>query len=112
MTMPIFYDTPAHLDYSDFAPDLAAAIERAEAAGIGKIIAIGTDFESSARAVELSEQFPNVFAVVGWHPCQASEAPEVLPPALRKLARHPKVVGIGETGLDYYRLPSAQGGTP
>src|SRR5207247_6516158 len=52
-----------------------------------------------------------VFAVVGWHPSQASEAPDVLRPALRELARHPRVVGIGETGLDYYRLPSAQKGT-
>ncbi len=112
LTMRIFYDTHAHLDYPDYAPDLAAVIERAAAAGIGKIIAIGTDLESSARAVKLSERFPNVYAAVGWHPSQASDAPEDLPPALRELARHPKVVGIGETGLDYYRLPSAQGGTP
>jgi TatD DNase family protein len=110
--MPIFYDTHAHLDYPDFAPDLAAVIERAAASDIGKIIAIGTDLESSRRAVQLSEQFPSVYAAVGWHPCQALEAPDVLPPALGELARHPKVVGIGEIGLDYYRLPSAQGGTP
>ena len=112
MTMPIFYDTHAHLDYPDYAPDLAAVIERASSSGISKIIAIGTDLESSARAVKLSERFPDVYAAVGWHPSQASDAPEDLPPALRELARHPKVAGIGETGLDYYRLPSAQGGTP
>jgi|SRR5436190_11472062 len=110
--MPTFYDTHAHLDYPDYASDLEAVIERAAAAGIGKIIAIGSDLESSARAIKLSERFPNVYAVVGWHPSQASEAPDDLRPALRELARHPKVVAVGETGLDYYRLPSAQGGTP
>jgi TatD DNase family protein len=110
--MPIFYDTHAHLDYPDYATDLATVIERAASSGIRRIIAIGTDLESSARAVKLSDRFPSVYAVVGWHPCQASEAPEDLRPALRELARHSKVVGLGETGLDHYRLPSAQGGSP
>src|SRR5213075_1930089 len=110
--MPTFYDTHAHLGYPDYASDLEAVIERAAAAGIGKIIAIGTDLETSARAVKLSERFPNVYAAVGWHPSQASEAPEDVRPALLELARQPKVVAIGETGLDHYRLPSAQGGTP
>src|SRR5439155_7865655 len=89
-----------------------AVIGRAAASGIVKIMAIGTDLESSARAVKLSERFPNVYSAVGWHPSRALEAPDDLRPALRELARHPKVVGLGETGLDYYRLPSAQGGTP
>src|SRR5882757_5963780 len=106
--MAIFYDTHAHLDYPDFAADLPQIIERAQAAGITKIISIGTDLESSARAVRLSEQYPAVFAAVGWHPTNAEEAPEDLRPALRELVKHPKVVAIGETGLDYYRLPSRQ----
>ena len=110
--MPTFYDTHAHLDYPDFAPDLDTVVERAAAAGIGKIIAIGTDLESSARAIKLSERFPNLYSVAGWHPSHVLEAPDDLRPALRELARHPKVVGIGETGLDYHRLPSALGGTP
>ena len=109
-SMPIFYDTHAHLDYPEFTQDLAAVMEGAAAAGIAKIISIGTDLESSARAVELSEQFPGVFAAAGWHPCQALEAPEDLRPALRELARHPKVVAIGETGLDYRHWPSAKPG--
>src|ERR1700689_2933541 len=104
--MAIFYDTHAHLDYPDYAGDLAQVIERAQAAGITKIISIGTDLESSRRAVKLSEQFPAVFAAVGWHPTNAFEAPEDLRPALRELARHPKVVALGETGLDYHHLPS------
>jgi TatD DNase family protein len=103
---PIFFDTHAHLDYPDFAEDLPQVIARAEAAGIGKIISIGTDLESSQRAIKLAEQFPNIFAVVGWHPSYAERAPMDLRPALRDLARHQKVVALGETGLDYHRLPS------
>ncbi len=101
-----FYDTHAHLDYPEYADDLPQVIERAQAAGISKIISIGTDLDSSARAIQLSEHFENIFAAVGWHPSNASEAPEDLRPPLREMARHPKVVAIGETGLDYYRLPS------
>jgi TatD DNase family protein len=104
--MATFYDTHAHLDYPEFAEELPQVISRAQSAGIAKIITIGTDLESSKRAIALAEQFPNVFAVVGWHPSHASEAPDDLRPALRELARHPKVVALGETGLDYHRLPS------
>ena len=107
--MTIFYDTHAHLDFPDFAADLPQVVERAHAAGIAKIITIGTDLASSERALELSEKFPGVFAAVGWHPSHASEAPSDVRPALRELARHPKVVAIGETGLDYHRLPSLSG---
>jgi len=103
---PLFYDTHAHLDYPEFAQELPEVIARAEAAGIGKIISIGTDLDSSRRAVQLAQQFRNVFAVVGWHPSNASEAPDDLCPALRELGKQPKVVALGETGLDYHRLPS------
>jgi TatD DNase family protein len=105
--MSIFYDTHAHLDYPDYAADLPGAIDRAQAAGIAKIIAIGTNLESSNRVIKLSEQFPSVFAAVGWHPTDATDAPDDLRPALRALVKHPKVVAIGETGLDYYRMPPA-----
>jgi TatD DNase family protein len=106
--MQIFYDTHAHLDYPDFAAELPQVVARAEAAGIAKIICIGTDLESSERAIKLAQEFPNVFAVIGWHPSNVLEAPEDLRPALRELAKHPKVVALGETGMDYHRLPSAQ----
>ena len=103
--MAVFFDTHAHLDYPDYAPDLADVIARAQAAGIAKIISIGTSLESSQRALGLAEKFPNVFAAIGWHPTEAEKAPDDLRPALRELAKHPKVVAIGETGLDYHRLP-------
>src|ERR1041385_9183218 len=107
--MAIFYDTHAHLDYPDFAVDLPQVIERAHAAGITKIISIGTDLDSSRRAIQLAEQFENVFAVVGWHPSDILKAPNDIRHELRKLAVHEKVVALGETGLDYHRLPSQSG---
>src|SRR6266700_6717080 len=110
--MIVFYDTHAHLDYPDYRQDLPQVIGHARACGITKIISIGTDLASSERAIKLAEQFADVFAVVGWHPNEALAAPEDLRPALRELAKHPKVVALGETGLDYYRLPSREkGGT-
>lgn len=104
--MAVFYDTHAHLDYPDFAQDIAQVIDRAGAAGIAKMISIGTDLESSRRAIGLAEKFPCVYAVVGWHPSDASKAPDDIRAELRQLALHPKVVALGETGLDYHRLPS------
>lgn len=110
--MACFYDTHAHLDYPDFKADFAQLIERAQTAGITRIISIGTDLASSARAIELAETHPGIYAAVGWHPNDAGQAPADLRSALLKLAKHPKVVAIGEMGLDYYRLPSTKGGTP
>lgn len=104
--MPTFYDTHAHLGYPDFAAELPQVLERAQAAGIGKVVTIATDLESSRRALQIADQFPNVFATVGWHPCDVAGAPDDIRPALRELAKHPKVVALGETGLDYHRLPS------
>src|ERR1039458_10079519 len=108
--MPIFYDTHAHLTDPKFAEEVPEVIARAESEGIAKIISIGTDLASSVRAIMLAEEFPNVFAAVGWHPSHATEAPADLRPTLHELARHPKVVALGETGLDYYRLPSQKSG--
>jgi TatD DNase family protein len=109
--MAEFYDTHAHLDYPEFAEELPALVERAAAAGITRLVSIGTDLESSARAVALAEKFPQVFAVAGWHPNDAVRAPKDFRAELRALAQHPKVIALGETGLDYYRLPSASGGS-
>ena len=109
--MATFYDTHAHLDYPDYAGDLAQVIERAQAAGVTRVVTIGTDLESSVRAIRLSEKFDVVFAAVGWHPTNAMLAPEDLRPALREMVRHPKVVAIGETGLDYHHLPGEKPGS-
>lgn len=108
--MARFYDTHAHLDYPDYAKDLPEVIARAREAGIAKVISIGTSLSSSERAIRLSEQFPSIYAAVGWHPTEAMKAPSDLRPALREFARHPRVVAIGEIGLDYHHLPSSQNG--
>jgi len=110
--MAIFYDTHAHLDYDDYQADFADVLARAQAAGITKIIAIATDFDSSRRALALAEKHAPIYAAVGWHPSNAHAAPADIRPALRELAHHPKAVAIGECGLDYYRLPSSGGDAP
>jgi len=99
-------ETHAHLDYPDFAPDFDDVMRRANDAGVTRIITIGTSIESSRRAIELAEKNPNIYAVVGVHPT-ADDSPDDVMTPLRALAQHPRVVAIGETGLDYHRLPSA-----
>jgi len=101
-------DTHAHLDYPDFAEDFEAVLDRATAAGVTRLITIGTGVESSRRAVALAERYPQIYAVVGLHPTNVEEETGDWLDALRVLAAHPKVVAIGETGLDYHRLPSEQ----
>jgi TatD DNase family protein len=98
-------DTHAHLDYTDYDPDRAEVIARAAKAGVAEIISIGTKIESSARAVELAENFPNIWATVGIHPCDVDNAPEDAIKRLRKLAQSRRVVAVGEIGLDYHHLP-------
>ncbi len=98
-------DTHAHLDYKEFAADFDAVLQRARGAGLERIITIGTSVESSRRAVEIAERYPMVHAVIGVHPTTVDEAPSEWVAALRELAAHPRVAGIGETGLDYHRQP-------
>lgn len=107
----MWIDTHAHLDFSDFSTDLPEVVERANQAGVERILTIGTDLEASKRAVTLAERFTGVYAVVGWHPGHVSDAPADVTDDLLRLVDHPKVVALGECGLDYYRMPSANGGT-
>ncbi|MFZ3377564.1 MAG: TatD family hydrolase [Chthoniobacterales bacterium] len=99
-------ETHAHLDYPDFANDFDDVLRRATEAGVTRIITIGTSVESSRRAVDLAEKHSNIFAAVGVHPTYAEESGEDVITPLRELAENPRVVAIGETGLDYHRLPS------
>jgi TatD DNase family protein len=101
-------ETHAHLDYPDFAADFDEVLRRATEAGVTRIITIGTSVESSRRAVDLAEKYPNVYAVIGVHPTYAEDAEEDVVTPLRELARSSRVVAIGETGLDYHRLPSVE----
>lgn len=101
-------DTHAHLDYPDFTADFDGILARAQEAGVTRIITIGTSIESSRRAIELAETHENIFAVIGVHPTTAADSDEDVMTPLRELARSPRVVAIGETGLDYHRLPTAE----
>jgi TatD DNase family protein len=101
-------ETHAHLDYPDFAGDFDDVLQRASDAGVTRIITIGTSVESSRRAVELAEKYSNVFAVIGVHPTYVEESGDDVITPLRELAANPRVVAIGETGLDYHSLPSVE----
>jgi TatD DNase family protein len=98
-------DTHCHLDFPEFADDLDAVIKRAVAAGVDRMITIGTSLGSSRAGIELANRYPNVYATVGLHPTSIGENTPEFIEELKQLAQHPKVVGIGECGLDFYRLP-------
>jgi TatD DNase family protein len=104
----VLIETHAHLDYPDFAGDFDDVLRRATEAGVRRIITIGTSVESSKRAVNLAEKYPSIYAVIGVHPTYAEEAEEDVITPLRELAKSPRVVALGETGLDYHRLPSLE----
>jgi len=96
-------DTHVHLDDEAFAPDLEAVIARAAAAGVTTLLAIGTDLESCGTVVALAERYGEVWAVLGIHPHEAGETPPERVRDLGAWTGHPRVVALGETGLDYYR---------
>jgi TatD DNase family protein len=97
------FDTHAHLHFPDFADDLDAVLARARDAGVRGIVTIGTDRESNRATVAMAERYPDVWASVGIHPHDAAEATEDDFAELERLARSPRVVGIGEMGLDFFR---------
>jgi TatD DNase family protein len=96
-------DTHTHLDSPHFDGDRERVIKRATTAGIGTIVNVGADLASSQAAVALAEAYPQVYAAVGVHPHDAKTVTGKMLEELRALARHPKVVAIGEIGLDFYR---------
>lgn len=102
-------DTHAHLDFPEFEGQLDAVIGRARTAGVHRIITIGIDPESCRRSLAIAEEYDNVFAVIGLHPCSVLDpgAMDFLD-ELPALARHRKVVALGETGMDYHHLPSRE----
>ncbi|MBI3953952.1 MAG: TatD family hydrolase [Chloroflexi bacterium] len=99
---PVWVDSHCHLDDRSFT-DLDAVIERARQAGVGMMVATAEDLPGCARTLAIAERYPEVYAAVGIHPNKAGAATPGDLAALRELARHPKVVAIGETGLDFYR---------
>jgi TatD DNase family protein len=96
-------DSHCHLDYFDQPGEREQVVARAMAAGVREMVTIGVTFEKSKQAINIAENFDNVWACVGVHPNHAAEVvPVVEPEALAALAQHRKVIGIGESGLDYF----------
>ncbi|MEJ2374770.1 MAG: TatD family hydrolase [Pseudolabrys sp.] len=95
-------DSHCHLDFPDFASELDAVITRARAAGVGRIVTISTRVKKRAQVLAIAERFHDVFCSVGTHPHNAQEETNIDAEALIALAEHPKIVAIGEAGLDYY----------
>jgi TatD DNase family protein len=102
-------DSHCHLDFPDFDADRDEVLTRSVDAGVRTVINPGTDLETSRRAIALTERYDNVYAAVGVHPHDASRLDERTLTQLRQLVSHPKVVAIGEIGLDYYRDLSPRG---
>ena len=95
-------DSHCHLDFPDFAEDLDAIVARAETAGIGRIVTISTRVRRLGGLLAIAERFPNVYCSVGTHPHQADEEDGIPASELIELTKHPKVVALGEAGLDYF----------
>jgi TatD DNase family protein len=95
-------DSHCHLDFPDYAGQLDAVVERARAAGVGVCISIGTELKRFDGVKAVAEKFPNVWCSVGVHPHESEKELLDGEAALVREAGHAKVVGIGETGLDYY----------
>jgi TatD DNase family protein len=95
-------DSHCHLDFPDFADDLDGIIARAIEAGVGRMLTINTHLTRFSGVLAVAERFDNVWCTVGIHPHEAGTEPAAEVGRLVELSRHPKVVGFGETGLDYY----------
>lgn len=95
-------DTHCHLDFQKFDDDREAVIQRARATGIERILIPGLDLASSLAAIQLAENHPDLYAAVGFHPTDLEKFSEPAFEEVQALARSPKVVAVGEIGLDYY----------
>lgn len=98
----MFIDTHVHLNADQYDDDLQEVIERALEANVTKMVVVGFDRKTIERAMKLAESYDFIYAVIGWHPVDAIDCTDEALQWIEQLAAHPKVVGIGETGLDYY----------
>jgi TatD DNase family protein len=99
---PWLVDSHCHLDFPDFAEELDAVVDRARAAGIGRIVTISTRVKKHAQVLAVAERFDDIYCSVGTHPHNAHEELDIGADELVHRAAHPKVVAIGEAGLDYH----------
>lgn len=99
-------DVHCHLNFHSFEKDVDEVIKSAFEKGVKKIINVGTKLDSSQKAIELAEKYKNLYAIVGVHPHHADKLEDDWISKLEKLAKNPKVVGIGECGMDFYKYAS------
>ena len=100
----MFIDTHCHLEMEPLSSDIVGVIKGAQSVGVEKMITIGTDVETSKKAIEIARKYPGIYSTVGAHPELAKEISLSYYQQLLSLARNPEVVAIGEVGLDYFRL--------
>jgi len=98
----MFIDTHVHLNADQYEEDLQEVIDRALEANVERMVVIGFDRKTIERTMQLIEQYDFVYGVIGWHPVDAIDCTQQDLEWIEQLASHPKIVGIGETGLDYY----------
>jgi TatD DNase family protein len=100
---PVLVDSHAHLELEPLLDNVEAVVQRASTAGVAYIVTVGIDFDDAKQALALADRFERVFACVGFHPHNAKEADDEALLKIEALAHHPKVVGYGEIGLDFFR---------
>lgn len=98
----MLFDSHAHIDDEKFDDDRLAVIARAKENGVGHFINVGADMDSSLRSIKLAEEHEEIYAVVGVHPHEAQKVLKADYDQIAEWTRHPRVVGVGEIGLDYY----------
>ncbi len=102
MSLPILVDSHCHLDFPDFDADRGDVINRAVAAGVTRMVTICTRLKNEPKVRAIAEKFDPVFYAAGTHPMSVAEEPLATADELIAMSKHPKFVGIGESGLDYY----------
>lgn len=100
----MYVDTHVHLDFPEYKAEIGQVLGRAKDAGVGKVINVGVDLETSKKSLELARHYKEVFASIGLHPHSAKELDLQTRPQLMTYAAHRKVIAVGEIGLDYYYL--------
>lgn len=105
----MLFDTHMHINVEQFAEDREETIQRAFDAGVKYMVVVGFDRETIPLAIEIAEQYETIYAAVGWHPVDAIDMTDEDLAWIEKLSAHPKVVAIGETGLDYHWDKSPKG---
>ncbi len=104
----MYFDTHCHINANQFRDDINGYVERAQKAGVSHLIVVGWDIESSRKAIKIAERFPSVYAAVAIHPVDAVTTPLSHLAILETLLVHPKVVALGEIGLDYHWIKDPQ----